>query len=113
MRGVLPSIVLLSATFPVFAAGPDEARVEQLLAARPESAAPAPAAKATRGKTAEPDSATSLVGQRVVIETRNRGVYLGMLTATSRDSLTLVIELPTRSVSYTMPRAQVARIAPR
>jgi len=104
-------MLLLALAFPAHSAGPDEARVEQLLAARPEAAAPA--AKPARGKAAEADSAAGLVGQRVVIETRSRGVYLGTLTAVSRDALTLAIELPTRSLSYTMPRANVARIAPR
>lgn len=112
MRGVVFSMLLLAA-LPALGAGPDEARVEQLLAARPEPAAPAAKGKPARGKAAEADSATSLVGQRVVVETRSQGVYLGTLTAVSRDALTLAIELPARSVSYTMPRANVARITPR
>lgn len=111
MRAVMLSMLLLAA-LPAFGAGPDEARVEQLLAAKPEAAAPAAKGKPARGK-AEADSAASLVGQRVVVETRSHGVYLGTLTAVSRDALTLAIELPARSVSYTMPRANVARIAPR
>ncbi|MCQ4165950.1 hypothetical protein [Tahibacter harae] len=112
MRAVMLSMLSLAA-LPALAAGPDEARIEQLLAAKPEAAAPAAKGKPARGKAAETDSAASLVGQRVVVETRSQGVYLGTLTAVSRDALTLAIELPARSVSYTLPRANVARIAPR
>jgi hypothetical protein len=64
-------------------------------------------------KAPEPDAAAALVGQRVAVETRASGLYLGLLTAVSRDALTLAIELPGRSISYTLPRGNVARITPR
>lgn len=94
------------------AADPDEARVEQLMNAPAKPAVAAKPDKKAAGKN-EADSAGSLIGQRVVVETRLRGIYLGTLTAATRDALTLAIELPTRSLSYTLPRGDVASITAR
>jgi len=112
MRAVWASAVMAVA-LNAFAANPDEAQIEQLMNAPAKPAAtPAKPDKTTAAKN-EPDSAASLVGQRVAVETRQRGFYVGTLTAVTRETLTLAIELPTRSVSYSLPRGDVASVTAR
>lgn len=97
------------------AADPDEAHVEQLMAAPAPPAKPAPAAKPDKKAAAQNDNDTvaSLIGQRVAVETRQRGVYIGTLTAVTRDSITLVIPLPSRELGYSVPRGDVAAVTAR
>lgn len=96
------------------AADPDETRVEQLMAAPASPAKPA-AAKPDKKTAAQNDNDTvaSLVGQRVAVETRQRGVYIGTLTAVTRDAITLVIPLPSRELAYSLPRSDVAAVTAR
>ena len=98
------------------AAGPDEAKVEQLMnapAAPVKPAAPLKADKKAAAAQAENDTVTSLVGQRVAVETRQRGVYIGTLTAVTRDAVTLLIQLPSRDLSYSVPRGDIAAVTAR
>lgn len=97
------------------AAEPDEARVEQLMNAPAAPAKPAAAAKPDKKAAAQNDNDTvaSLVGQRVAVETRQRGVYIGILTAVTRDAITLAITLPSRELGYSLPRADVAAVTAR
>jgi hypothetical protein len=111
MRAVL-AIAVMSVAVATSAADPEEARIEQLMSAPAKAATTAKPDKKAAAKT-DADSVSSLVGQRVTVETRLRGVYLGTLTAVTRDALTLAIELPTRSLSYTLPRGDVASVTPR
>lgn len=113
MRAVWASAVMAVA-MNAFAANPDEAQIEQLMnaPAKPATAAPAKPDRKGAAKN-ETDSAVSLVGQRVAVETRQRGFYVGTLTAVTRETLTLAIELPTRSVSYSLPRGDVASVTAR
>jgi len=89
-----------------------ETRLEQLIRA-PAATAPAKSADRKADKKAartEADSVAGLVGQRVTVETRLRGLYIGTLTAVTRDALILAIDLPSRSLSYSLPRADVASV---
>jgi hypothetical protein len=100
------------------AADPDEARVEQLMTApaKPAVAAkPDKAAKADKKAAAQNDNdtVTSLVGQRVAVETRQRGVYIGTLTAVTRDTVTLLIPLPSRELGYSLPRSDITAVTAR
>ena len=98
------------------AAGPDEAKVEQLMNAPATPARPAAPTKAERkaaASQAENDTVASLVGQRVAVETRQRGVYIGTLTAVTRDAVTLLIQLPSRDLSYSLPRGDIANVTAR
>lgn len=107
-------LILAAASMSLQAADPNEARIEQLMAAPAKSPAPAkPEPKAAKGKVSELDSAAGLVGQRVAVQTRSNGLYLGTLTAVSRDELVLAIELPSRTLSYSLPRSSVAGVTPR
>lgn len=112
MRAVWASAVMAVA-MDAFASSPDEAQIEQLMnaPARPAAATARPEKKGAAKN--EPDSAASLVGQRVAVETRQRGFYIGTLTAVTRETLTLAIELPARSVSYSLPRGDVASVTVR
>lgn len=98
----------------VSAADPDEARIEQLMTA-PAATAKATPAKPDKKAAAKSDTDTvaSLVGQRVAVETRQRGVYIGTLTAVTRDAVTLAIQLPSRLLSHTVPRGDIAAVTPR
>lgn len=113
MRVVWASAVMAVAVN-TFAASPDEAQIEQLMNA-PARPAAAVAARPDRRSAAknETDSTASLVGQRVAVETRQRGFYIGTLTAVTRETLTLAIELPARSVSYSLPRGDIASVTVR
>ncbi|UXI68465.1 hypothetical protein [Tahibacter amnicola] len=90
-------------------------RMMQQPAASPAPpAAPKAAAKpARKGKAAAPDPHESLIGQNVAVETGDRGLYLGVLTAVSKDALTLEITLPTRRIAFPIARSSVARVTPR
>lgn len=98
----------------VDAADPDETRIEQLMTA-PAAAAKAATAKPDKKAAAknDADTVTSLIGQRVAVETRQRGVYIGTLTAVTRDAVTLAIQLPSRLLSHTLPRGDIAAVTPR
>ncbi|TDR47424.1 hypothetical protein DFR29_10283 [Tahibacter aquaticus] len=107
-------VMLAAASMDVAAADPSEAKIDQLMSAAAKPAAARPAEpKAAKAKANEPDSATSLVGQRVAVTTRSNGLYLGTLTSVTRDALVLAIELPSRNLSYSVPRSSVASISPR
>lgn len=110
MRAVWASAVMAVAAN-AFAASPDEAQIEQLMNA-PATAAAVKPERRNAAKN-ESDSTASLVGQRVAVETRQRGFYIGTLTAVTRETLTLAIELPARSVSYSLPRGDVASVTAR
>ena len=112
MRALLLLLYLLSAGVAAVSVN-DEAYVEQLLRDAGNRAAPVAQKPAVRGKTADVDEAAGLVGQRVVVQTLDRGVYLGTLTAVTRESLTLAITSTSRSVSQTIPRSTVSAITPR
>lgn len=107
-------VVAVAAT----AASPDETRVEQLMTASATPATPpkpGAAAKPDKKAAAQNDSDTvaSLVGQRVAVETRQRGVYIGTLTAVTRDAITLMIQLPSRELGYSLPRGDVTAVTAR
>lgn len=108
-------LMLVVASTRLLAADPNEAKIEQLMAAPAKATAAAAKAdpKTAKAKANEPDSAASLVGQRVAVQTRSNGLYLGTLTAVTRDALVLAIELPTRTLSHTVPRSSVAGVTPR
>lgn len=108
-------LILAAASMDLLAADPNEARIEQLMAApaKAPAAAAKPDAKAAKAKANEPDSAAGLVGQRVAVQTRSNGLYLGTLTAVTRDALVLAIELPSRTLSHTLPRSDVAGVSAR
>lgn len=108
-------LILAAASMDLLAADPNEARIEQLMAApaKATAATAKPDPKAAKAKANEPDSASGLVGQRVAVQTHGNGLYLGTLTAVTRDALVLAIELPTRTLSYTLPRSSVAGVTPR
>lgn len=111
---VFAVLILAAASMDLLAADPNEAKVEQLMAAPKATAATAkPDPKAAKAKANEADSAAGLVGQRVAVQTRSNGLYLGTLTAVTRDALVLAIELPTRTLSYTLPRNSVAGVTAR
>jgi nucleoid-associated protein YgaU len=106
----------LAAAAGAAAADPDETRIEQLMTAPATPAKPAAPAKADKkaaAQAAENDTAAGLVGQRVAIETRQRGVFIGTLTSVTRDALILMIPLPSRELSYTVPRGDVAAVTAR
>lgn len=94
------------------AADPAESRIEQLMQA-PARSAPAPKAAERKTTKAEADGVAGLVGQRVAVETRQRGIYIGTLSAVTRDTLVLAIALPSRSLSYSVARADVSSVTAR
>lgn len=109
------ALALFALAFGAAASDQDEARIEQLMSAPDKPAAPAKAdrkadAKATKNDT---DTVASLIGQRVAVETRQHGIYIGTLTAATRDALVLLIQLPARDLSYSLPRGDVAAVTPR
>lgn len=109
-------LILAAASMDLLAADPNETRIEQLMAApakAPAAAAAKPDPKAAKAKANEPDSAAGLVGQRVAVQTRSNGLYLGTLTSVTRDALVLAIELPSRTFSHTVPRSNVAGVTAR
>jgi len=111
--GALASFAL---AFGAAASDTDEARIEQLMNAPDKPAAPAKADRKADAKAAaknDADTIASLVGQRVAVETRQRGIYIGTLTAATRDALILLIQLPARDLSYSLPRGDVAAVTPR
>ncbi|MBL8300842.1 MAG: hypothetical protein JNN30_21075 [Rhodanobacteraceae bacterium] len=111
--------ITLAAGLAIAAAGlavePDESRVEQLMAAPAAPPKPAAAAKPDKKAAAQNDNDTvaSLVGQRVAVETRQHGVYIGTLTAASREAITLLIPLASRELNYSLPRSDVAAVTAR
>lgn len=109
------ALALFALAFGAAASDTEEARIEQLMAAPDKPAAPAKADRKADAKAAKNDSDTvaSLVGQRVAVETRQRGIYIGTLTAATRDALVLLIQLPTRELSYSLPRGDIAAVTPR
>ncbi|WP_257387592.1 hypothetical protein [Tahibacter caeni] len=109
------ALALFALAFGAAASDTDEARIEQLMLAPDKPAAPAKANRKADAKAAknDTDAVASLVGQRVAVETRQRGIYIGTLTAATRDVLTLLIQLPARDLSYSLPRGDVAAVTPR
>lgn len=105
----------LAAAVGAAAADPDEARIEQLMVAPAAPAKPVAAAKPDKKAAAQTDNDTAagLVGQRVAVETRQRGVFIGTLTSVTRDALILMIPLPSRELSYTVPRGDVTAVTAR
>lgn len=111
---ILPALLVLGAAPHVRAADAEEARIQAALAGRGRAAAakPAPAKPASAKPAAARDADAALVGQRVRVTTTERGLYIGTLGALDRDTVKLVLDLPTRQVAYALPRALVARIEP-
>lgn len=110
------ALALFALAFGAAAGDMDEARIEQLMSAPDKPAAPTRADRKADAKAAaknDTDTIATLVGQRVAVETRQHGIYIGTLTAATRDALVLLIQLPARDLSYSLPRGDVAAVTPR
>jgi hypothetical protein len=108
MKLLIFSLALACTGAVAASADSDETRIEQLIH-RPVAVAK-PLVKSAKSAAAKANDAATWLGHRVRVETIDHGLYLGTLQTLNSEAITLLVELPKRTLTYTLPRTAVTRM---